>query len=192
MTSRRDFLAALPASLLLLHAARAHAEGAPTAASVWADLPALTTLQGTPLPPDAVVGKVVLVVNVASKCGFTGQYAGLQQLYTAHQARGLVLLGVPCNQFGGQEPGTAEEIQTFCRLSYGVTFPMLEKQDVNGTQRSPLYTRLIGSPAGGGADVRWNFEKFLVSRTGAVLARYPSQTAPDDPKLRAALEAALG
>lgn len=154
-------------------------------------LPSLPTLSGAPLPSDTLAGKVVLFVNVASRCGFTPQYAGLQALWTALRARGLVVVGVPCNQFGAQEPGSAEEIATFCLLDYGVDFPLLAKQDVNGPGRSPLYDQLVASPAGGGKDVRWNFEKFLVGRDGAVIARFRSAVAADDAGLRAAIDAAL-
>ncbi len=146
---------------------------------------------GSPQPPETLDGQVVLVVNVASKCGFTPQYAGLQQLYEAHEDRGLVLVGVPCNQFGKQEPGSSEEIASFCSLNYGVDFPLLEKQDVNGPARSELYSFLIDSEVGAGAKVKWNFEKFLVGRDGQVLARFGSSTAPDDPALLEAIEAAL-
>lgn len=153
--------------------------------------PALTTLTGQPLPPETLTGKVVLFVNVASRCGYTRQYAGLQALFAELKGRDFVIVGVPCNQFGKQEPGTAEEIQSFCSLTYGVDFPMLQKQDVNGADRSPLYAQLVGSAAGGGADIKWNFEKFLVGRDGAVIARYGSKVTPADPDLRAAIEAAL-
>jgi len=147
----------------------------------------LAALGGAPLDTAALDGKVLLFVNVASRCGYTHQYAGLQQLYEEKAGDGLVIVGVPCNQFGSQEPGAAEEIQTFCRLRYGVTFPLLEKQAVSGADRSPLYATLVGS----GADVAWNFEKFLVGRGGELIARFPSQAGADDPALRAAVEAAL-
>jgi glutathione peroxidase-family protein len=147
----------------------------------------IVALDGAPLPPETLSGHVVLVVNVASRCGFTHQYEGLQALHEALSGSGLVVLGVPSNQFGSQEPGTAAEIQAFCRTSYGVDFPMLEKQDINGPGRSRLYQQLIGD----GPDVSWNFEKFLVGRDGEVIARYPPQVSPDDPGLRAAIAAAL-
>ena len=142
-------------------------------------------VQTTPSAP--LAGKAVLFVNVASRCGFTPQYAGLQALYAEKEPAGLVIVGVPCNQFGAQESGSAEQIATFCERNYGVTFPLLAKQDVNGKDRSPLYASLIGD----GADVRWNFEKFLVGRDGVVLGRFPSDVSPDDPSLRAAIDAAL-
>ena len=152
----------------------------------------LVQLDGQPLPKDSLAGKAVLFVNVASRCGFTPQYEGLEALYQAKKDSGLVIVGVPCNQFGHQEPGSAEEIATFCSRTYGVTFPMLQKQDVNGPDRSPLYQALIGSPAGAGKNVGWNFEKFLVGRDGAVLGRFSSKVAPDDKKLTEAIDNALG
>ena len=151
----------------------------------------LTQLDGTPLPNATLDGKVVLFVNVASKCGFTPQYAGLQALYEEYADRGLVIVGVPCNQFGKQEPGSGEEIASFCSLNYGVEFPLLEKQDVNGADRSALYERLVSSEVGGGKDIKWNFEKFLVGRDGQVVQRFGSRTAPEAAELRAAIEAAL-
>lgn len=151
----------------------------------------LKALDGTPFPAAQLQGKAVLFVNVASRCGYTSQYAGLQALYAQHKAKGLVVVGVPSNQFGGQEPGTAAEIQTFCSSKYNVDFPLLEKQDVNGAKRTPLYAALIGSTAGGGKDIGWNFEKFVVDRKGQVVARFPSSVRPDAPELAAALEKAL-
>ena len=118
-------------------------------------------------------------------------YKGLQALYTEKASEGLVIVGVPCNQFGKQEPGSSDEIQSFCQINYGVTFPLLEKQDVNGPQRSPLYAQLVNSDAGGGRDIGWNFEKFLVGRDGVVLARFSSRFGPKHRKLRAAIESAL-
>ena len=158
--------------------------------SVLADLD-LVALDGAPLPASALAGKAVLFVNVASRCGFTPQYAGLQRLHDELAAQGLVVVGVPCNQFGAQEPGSPDEIASFCSLTYGVTFPLLAKQDVNGPFRSALYARLVGSPVGAGADVRWNFEKFVVDRAGQVVARFGSRTAPDDAALRDAITRAL-
>lgn len=151
----------------------------------------LTALGGQPLADEQLTGKVLLVVNVASRCGYTRQYAGLQSLYEEYADAGLQVVGVPCDQFGNQEPGSAAEIQAFCQTNYGVTFPMLEKQAVNGANRTPLYTQLVGSEAGAGRDISWNFEKFLVGRDGTVIARFPSGTRPDDPALRSAIEAAL-
>jgi glutathione peroxidase len=151
----------------------------------------LAALDGGELSADELAGHPVLYVNVASRCGFTPQYEGLQALYERYRDRGLVVVGVPCNQFGGQEPGSSEEIATFCRLNYGVDFPLLSKQEVNGEGRSPLYQWLVGSEVGGGEDIRWNFEKFLVSPRGEVIGRFPSQVPPDDPQLIGAIEAAL-
>ena len=148
----------------------------------------LTTLDGTPLSPDAIEGKVVLFVNVASKCGLTPQYSGLVELDKAYGDRGLVIIGVPCNQFGAQEPDTPDEIKDFTKTKYDVDFTLLEKQDVNGANRSPLYQYLVGD----GPDIGWNFGKFLVGRDGSVVARFEPQTAPDDADLKAAIESALG
>jgi glutathione peroxidase len=127
-------------------------------------------------------GKVMVIVNVASKCGMTPQYEKLQSLYDEHKDSGLVVLGFPCNQFGGQEPGTNEEIQEFCEKNYGVTFDMFDKIEVNGENQAPLYKFLEShatEPTGAG-DVKWNFEKFVVGRNGNVAARYGTRTAPDD------------
>jgi glutathione peroxidase len=132
--------------------------------------------------------KVILFVNVASKCGLTPQYSGLVALDQAYGDRGLVIVGVPCNQFGAQEPGTPEEIKDFTKTKYDVDFTLLEKQDVNGPNRSPLYQFLVGE----GADIQWNFGKFLVGRDGQVVARFEPQTPPDDPALQQAIETALG
>ncbi len=151
----------------------------------------LVSLSGKALPESTLAGKVVLFVNVASRCGLTPQYAGLQALYEAKKDDGLVVVGVPCNQFGAQEPGSKDEIATFCSMNYGVTFPLLEKQDVNGPRRSELYRGLVGSEAGGGGDITWNFEKFVIGRDGAVIKRFAPATAPDDEALGAAIDAAL-
>lgn len=152
----------------------------------------LTRLDGAALPAADLAGKVVLVVNVASRCGLTPQYAQLVDLHHRYGPRGLVVLGAPCNQFLGQEPGSAGEIAEFCSVTYGVDFPLLEKQDVNGAHRSPLFHWLISSAAGKGADISWNFEKFLVGRDGEVKARFSPRTPPDAPEVLAAIEAALG
>ena len=135
-------------------------------------------------------GDVMLIVNVASKCGLTPQYDGLEKLYAEHKAEGFDVLGFPCNQFMGQEPGSEAEIAEFCRLTYGVQFPMFAKIDVNGPDRHPLYKALIGAQPGDG-DIRWNFEKFLVSRDGTVVARFAPKTEPEDPTLVAAIEAEI-
>jgi glutathione peroxidase len=151
----------------------------------------LTRLDGATLAPSELQGKAVVVVNVASKCGYTPQYEGLQALWEAKKGAGLVVVGVPCNQFGGQEPGKPEEIAEFCKVNYGVGFPLLEKQDVNGAARSPLYQWLVSSPAGGNKDIAWNFEKFVVNRKGEVVGRFPSKVAPNDPSFLAAVDKAL-
>ena len=164
----------------------------PTATAAPAPFDALPALDGGKVDRAALDGKVVLMVNVASRCGYTGQYAGLQSLYEKYRDAGLTIVGVPCNQFGGQEPGSAKEIARFCSMNYGVTFPMLAKQDVNGPNRSTLYDWLVSSDAGLGKDIGWNFEKFLVGRDGTVLQRFRSGTAPTDPALTGAIEAALG
>jgi len=148
----------------------------------------LSTLDGTPLSPEVVDNKVVLFVNVASKCGLTPQYSGLVALHNEFSDRGFVVVGVPCNQFGEQEPGTPDEIKSFAKDKYDVDFTLLEKQDVNGPGRSPLYQFLVGD----GPDIGWNFGKFLVDRNGEVVARFEPKTAPDDASLRAAIEKALG
>lgn len=136
-------------------------------------------------------GKVLLVVNVASRCGLTPQYEGLVELYHARRDDGFVVLGFPCNQFLGQEPGTAEEIETFCRTTYGVDFPMFAKIEVNGEGRHPLYASLCEVPDGDGVagDVQWNFEKFLVSRDGATIRRFRPTVEPQDPTLVGAIDA---
>jgi glutathione peroxidase len=152
-----------------------------------------TTIDGKPMPLSQFKGHPVLVVNVASKCGLTPQYEGLQALADTYADRGLVVLGVPCNQFKGQEPGTADEIAEFCSTSYGVTFPLTEKVDVNGPGRHPLYSALVGTPDADGhtGDIRWNFEKFLIAPDGAVAARFGPQTVPQDPAVVEAIEKAL-
>jgi glutathione peroxidase len=153
----------------------------------------LDALGGGPADLARYRGRALLVVNVASKCGLTPQYAGLQKLAEAYADRGLTVLGVPCNQFGGQEPGTAEEISDFCEVNYGVTFPLTEKVDVNGPDRHPLYQELVSTPDADGkaGDITWNFEKFLVDPSGAVVARFRPQTAPDAPELLGAVQSAL-
>lgn len=148
----------------------------------------LTTLDGAPLPADDLSGKVVLFVNVASQCGLTPQYDGLVKLDKEYSDRGLMIVGVPCNQFGKQEPGSPDEIKDFTKSKYDVDFTLLEKQDVNGPSRSPLYQFLVGD----GEDIAWNFGKFVVDREGKVAARFEPQTPPDDAELKAAIEKALG
>jgi glutathione peroxidase len=147
----------------------------------------IDALAGGSVKMDRYRGHVVLVVNVASRCGLTPQYAGLETLHEKYAGRGFTVLGVPCNQFGGQEPGTAADIEDFCQVNYGVTFPLTEKVDVNGAGRHPLYTALVGD----GPDIQWNFEKFLVGPDGAVAGRYGPQTEPEDGELVAAVEKLL-
>ena len=139
-------------------------------------------------------GKPALLVNVASKCGLTPQYTGLEQLQAAYADRGFTVVGLPCNQFGGQEPGSSEEIAEFCSATYGVSFPMTEKIEVNGAGRHPIYDVLAEVPneKGEPGDITWNFEKFLVDGTGAVVARFNPGIEPQDPQLVAAIEAQLG
>ncbi len=138
-----------------------------------------TSITGQPAPLSAYRGKVLLIVNTASKCGFTPQFAGLEKLWQAHADQGLVVLGFPCNQFGSQDPGSDGEIASFCQLNYGVSFPMMSKVDVNGANADPLYQWLTREARGilGTQSIKWNFTKFLVGRDGRVLGRYaPTHT----------------
>lgn len=153
----------------------------------------ISALRGGPADLGQYRGKALLIVNVASKCGLTPQYTGLQKLYETYGDRGLVVLGVPCNQFAGQEPGSDAEIAEFCEVNYGVTFPITEKVDVNGEARHPLYQELTpaADAEGKAGDVLWNFEKFLVAPTGDVVARFRPQTTPEAPELIAAVERTL-
>ena len=153
------------------------------------DIP-VKTLSGEDSSLGALAGKTLLVVNVASKCGLTPQYAALEALHERLADRGFSVVGFPCNQFMGQEPGTAEEIEEFCSTTYGVTFPMFEKIEVNGEGRHPVYDELTAVPdaEGTAGDVQWNFEKFLLGPDGAVLARFRPRTVPDDPEVLAAIE----
>src|SRR6516165_2942866 len=134
----------------------------------------IDSLQGQPLQLSDLEGRAVLVVNVASKCGLTPQYTGLENLQKRYQERGFTVLGVPCNQFGSQEPGSPDEIATFCSTNYGVTFPLTEKIEVNGNGRHPLYQELTEQPdpEGQAGDIQWNFEKFLISPSGEIVARF--------------------
>ncbi|MEZ4413743.1 MAG: glutathione peroxidase [Gemmatimonadales bacterium] len=142
----------------------------------------VTTIDGTSIPMSTYKGRVLLIVNVASKCGFTPQYAGLDALYRKYKERGLTVLGFPCDQFGNQEPGDEAEIKKFCSLTYDVTFPMFSKIEVNGPGTHPLYAHLKAARPGllGTEAIKWNFTKFLVGRDGAVLKRYASTDTPDD------------
>jgi glutathione peroxidase len=155
----------------------------------------IATLQGEPTTLGALTGgRPALVVNVASRCGLTPQYTRLEALHEEYAPRGFTVVGVPCNQFGGQEPGTAEEIAAFCSATYGVTFPMTEKVEVNGPGAHPVFQRLTAVEDGQGTagDVQWNFEKWLLSADGDVVARFRPRTEPDSPEVRTAIEALLG
>ena len=135
--------------------------------------------------------KVMLIVNVASKCGFTPQYKALEAVYKKYSGQGLVICGFPCNQFGHQEPGTSAEIMQFCTSKYDVTFPMFEKIEVNGKNRHPLYVALAGKDSPFPGDIRWNFTKFLIGRDGKIVARFDSKVTPDSPEITKAIETAL-
>jgi glutathione peroxidase len=148
----------------------------------------LNSIEGKPAPLSAYQGKVVLIVNVASRCGFTPQYAGLEALYEKYKDRGFVILGFPANNFGGQEPGTNEEIKTFCSTKYNVTFPMYSKISVKGDDKAPLYQFLTDAT---GSEIQWNFTKFLVDKDGKVVARFESKVTPESPDVAAAIEKAL-
>jgi glutathione peroxidase len=153
----------------------------------------LTTLAGEATSLGSYRGQVLLIVNVASQCGLTPQYEGLEKLHENYADRGFAVLGFPCNQFGAQEPGSNDEIATFCSTTYGVTFPMFDKIDVNGEGRHPLYAELteVADAEGHSGDIRWNFEKFLVAADGEVLARFSPMVGPDDSALVGSIEAAL-
>ena len=153
----------------------------------------VNTLEGEPTTLADFKGKALLFVNVASQCGLTPQYEGLEQLHETFGERGFEVLGFPCNQFAGQEPGTAEEIRDFCETNYHVRFPLFEKIDVNGEARHPLYAELTthADAEGTAGDIRWNFEKFLVSPKGEVVDRFAPQIEPDAPEVVAAIEAQL-
>ncbi|HEX3481723.1 MAG TPA: glutathione peroxidase [Kofleriaceae bacterium] len=159
--------------------------------TIW-DAP-LHTLQGAPTRLADFQGKALLVVNVASRCGLTPQYTALEKLHEKLAPRGFSVIGFPCNQFGAQEPGTPEQIQTFCSTTYGVTFPLTEKIEVNGAGRHPIYQELtrVADAAGHQGDIRWNFEKFVISADGKTITRFDPRTAPDDPAVVAAIEAGL-
>ena len=139
----------------------------------------------------AYKGKAVLIVNVASKCGYTKQYAGLETTYQKYKDKGFVVLGFPCNQFGGQEPGTNEEIKQFCSSKFNVTFPLYDKIDVNGANRHPLYVALAGKDSPFPGDIKWNFNKFLIGKDGTILKRFDSKVTPESEELTKAVEGAL-
>jgi glutathione peroxidase len=147
-------------------------------------------IDGKPMPLAQFKGKALLVVNTASECGYTGQYEGLEALSKKYESKGLVVVGVPSNQFGGQEPGTAKEIATFCKLNYGVTFPLADKTDVKGSGAHPFY-QWAGGKAGMIGRPKWNFHKYLIGRDGQFIDWFSTQTAPDSPKIAGAIEAAL-
>jgi glutathione peroxidase len=153
----------------------------------------LPSIDGKPVPLATYKGKVALIVNVASQCGYTPQYAGLEALYEKYKDQGLVVLGFPANNFGNQEPGTNDEIKQFCTRNYKVTFPMFAKVSVAGDDKTPLYQFLTGKESNEKAagEIRWNFTKFLVGRDGKVIARFEPDVAPEDPELVTAVEAAL-
>ena len=151
-------------------------------------------LDGTPATLGEIIGgRTALLVNVASKCGLTPQYETLEQIHEKYAARGFTVVGLPCNQFGGQEPGSSEEITEFCSATYGVTFPMTEKVEVNGEDRHELYRELVTTPneEGEAGDITWNFEKFVLARDGAVIARFSPTVKPDDPRVIDSIEGLL-
>ncbi len=154
------------------------------------DIP-LVDIDGKETTLQQYKGKTLLIVNVASKCGYTGQYKGLEALSEEYADRGLVVLGFPCNQFGGQEPGSEEDIKEFCSLTYGVSFPMFSKVEVNGPNRHPLYEKLAGEESPFPGSIGWNFSKFLVNGKGEIVARFSSSVAPKSEKLIAALDKSL-
>jgi len=166
-----------------------HVITAGAAGSIY-DIP-LKDINGKDTSLKPYQGKVMLVVNVASKCGFTPQYTALEALHQKYKDRGLVVLGFPCNQFGGQEPGTDAEIKQFCSSKYAVTFPMFDKIEVNGANRHSLYVMLAGKESPFAGDIGWNFTKFLIGRDGKILKRFESRVKPDSPEVIQAIEAAL-
>ncbi|MDD5139856.1 MAG: glutathione peroxidase [Verrucomicrobiales bacterium] len=152
---------------------------------------AVKDIDGKDATLNAYRGKVVLIVNVASHCGFTPQYKNLEAVYQKYKGQGFVVLGFPCNQFGGQEPGTDAEIKQFCTSKYDVTFPLFDKIEVNGAKRNPLYVALAGETSPFPGDIKWNFTKFLIGKDGKILNRFDSKVTPDSPEATAAIEAAL-
>lgn len=152
---------------------------------------ALKDIDGKATSLNAYAGKVLLVVNVASKCGYTKQYTGLEALHQKYKDKGFSVLGFPCNDFGGQEPGTADEIKTFCSTKYQVTFPLFEKLHVKGGEQHPLYAELTGKSSPVPGDVKWNFGKFLIGKDGKILKRWDSGVTPDAKELTEAIDAAL-
>jgi glutathione peroxidase len=153
----------------------------------------LNTIDGQPAPLSAYKGKVIMLVNVASRCGFTPQYTALEAIYERYKARGFVIIGIPANNFGSQEPGTNQEIKTFCQSKYSVTFPMMSKVSVKGDDKTPLYQYLTDKSANPktGGDIQWNFTKFLVGPDGKIIARFEPKVTPDSPEVTGAIEQAL-
>jgi glutathione peroxidase len=153
----------------------------------------LNTIDGLPAPLSAYKGKVVMLVNVASRCGFTPQYTALESIYERYKERGFVIIGIPANNFGAQEPGTNQEIKTFCQSKYSVTFPMMSKVSVKGDDKTPLYQYLTDKSANPktGGDIQWNFTKFLVGPDGKIIARFEPKVTPDSPEVTGAIEQAL-
>ncbi len=176
-------LFALIAAIALLQMLTAHA------GSLY-DI-AVKDINGKSTTLGAYKGKVILIVNVASHCGYTPQYKGLEALYLKYQHRDFVVLGFPCNQFGGQEPGTAADIKQFCTSQYNVTFPLFEKIEVNGVNRHPLYVALAGEGSPFPGDIKWNFNKFLIGKDGKILKRFDSKVKPESPEMAVAIEDAL-
>ena len=174
---------ALLASLFLMTTIHAHSE------SLY-DIK-LKDIDSKDTTLSAYKGKVMLIVNVASKCGYTKQYSALEAIQQKFQSKGFVVLGFPCNQFGGQEPGSNEEIKRFCSSKFNVTFPLFDKIEVNGATRSPLYTALAGKDSPFPGDIKWNFNKFLVGKDGKILKRFDSAVKPDSEELTSAIQAAL-
>jgi glutathione peroxidase len=154
------------------------------------DIP-LKDIDGKSTDLSAYKGNVLLIVNVASHCGFTKQYTALEATYTKYSGQGFAILGFPCNQFGGQEPGSNEQIKEFCSSKFSVTFPLFDKIEVNGENRSPLYVQLAGKDSPFPGDIKWNFTKFLIGKDGTIIKRFESKVTPDSPEVTAAIEAAL-
>ena len=175
--------------LLMLAAMTIQSATLHAAGSIY-DIP-LKDIDGKTTSLKPYAGKVLLIVNVASKCGNTPQYQSLEAIYQKYQSRGLVVCGFPCNQFGAQEPGTSEEIKNFCTSKYSVTFPMFEKLEVNGAHRHPLYALLAGNDSPFPGNIKWNFSKFLIGRDGKILNRFEPKLKPDSEEITQAIEAAL-
>jgi glutathione peroxidase len=175
--------------MILLALAFLQVVSAQAAGSIY-DVP-VKDIDGKPTSLKTYEGKVLLIVNVASKCGYTPQYTGLEALYEKYKDKGLLVLGFPCNQFGGQEPGTNEQIKQFCSSKYQVTFPLFDKIEVNGPNRNQLYTMLAGEGSPFPGNIKWNFNKFLIGRDGKILKRFDSKVKPESEEMTQAVEAAL-